>query len=158
MSSPTTTTTSEWHRFFAVDCNQLVWKLLAKTDRTADDNLTMLHAAHASYFHWLQVGKIENHVRGEWMCARVYTVLGETEPALRHAQHALSICEEHGIGDFDLAYAYEAMARAHAAADQRYAARQFHVLAAGAAHEIKQEDDRKIFLQDLHAEPWFGVF
>ncbi len=158
MASPTTTNTTDWHRFFAVDCNHLVWKLLGKPDRTAEDDLTMLHAAHASYFHWLQVGKIENTIRGEWMCSRVYAVLRESEPALRHAQHALRLCEENGVKDFDLAYAYEAMARAHACAEQRYAARQFHVLAAGAATEIADAEDRKIFVNDLHAEPWFGVF
>jgi len=157
MSTPTTTATADWHRYFAVDCNHVVWKLLEKKDRTAEDDLTMLHAAHASYYHWLQGGSVENRVRGEWMCSRVYAVLGEPEPALRHAQHAVHLCEENGIRDFDLAYAYEAMARAHAAAGQRYAARQFHVLAAGAAAEIKDDGDRKIFLQDLHSEPWFGV-
>ncbi len=158
MSAPTTTTLSDWHRYFAVDCHQRVWNLLAKSDRTREENLQMLHAAHASYYHWLMVGKVENSIRGEWLCARVYTVLSETGPALRHAQHSLTLCEENNIRDFDLAYAYEAMARAHAAAGQRYAARQFHVLAAGAALEIAGEEDRKLFLNDLHADPWFGVF
>jgi len=158
MSTPTTTTSTDWHRYYAVDCNQLVWKLLAKDDRSAEDDLTMLHAAHASYFHWLQNGKVENAIRGEWLCSRVYAVLAEAEPALKHAQHALRLCEENSVKDFDLAYAYEAMARSYAAAVQRFAARQFHVLASDAARAIKSDEDRKIFLQDFHAEPWFGVF
>ena len=158
MATPTTTHTADWHRFFAVDCNQLVWKLLETQGRSKEDDLMMLHAAHASYFHWLHGGTPMNMTRGEWMCSRVYAVLREPTSALRHAEQALRICEEHGIKDFDVAFAFEAMARAHAAAGQRYAARQFHVLAAGAALEIKDDEDRKIFLQELHAEPWFGVF
>ncbi len=30
-----------------------------------------------------------------------------------HARLCLDTCVEHGIGDFDIAYAHEAMARAH---------------------------------------------
>lgn len=158
MSTPTTTVANDWHRYFAVECHQTVWKLLEKPQRSPADDLMMLHAAHASYFHWLHVGKPENEVRGEWMCSRVYAVLHQPDSALRHAQQALVLCEKHDIKGFDLAYAYEAMARAYAAAGQRYAARQFHVLANGAGMEIADEEDRKIFVQDLHAEPWFGVF
>jgi len=44
--------------------------------------------------------------------------LNTPEPALCHAKRYLEICEESNIGDFDLAYAYEAMARAYAVAGE----------------------------------------
>jgi hypothetical protein len=45
--------------------------------------------------------------------SRVYSVLGRGEPALVHARLCLDTCVDHGIGDFDIAYAHEAMARAY---------------------------------------------
>ena len=73
----------------------------------------MIHAAHASRYHWGEAPecKPENLARGEWQVSRVYTVVGFPEAALRHARRCLDICEEHGLGDWDLAYAYEAVAR-----------------------------------------------
>ena len=42
----------------------------------------MLHAAHASRFHWGEVGEPVNFARGEWQISRVYAVLGRPEPAI----------------------------------------------------------------------------
>ena len=72
----------------------------------------MIHAAHASRYHWGEVGTAANRARGEWQCARVYAVLGRAEPAFHHARRCLAICETHGLGDWDLAAAWEALARA----------------------------------------------
>jgi len=46
--------------------------------------------------------------------SRVYAVLGRAEPARHHAQRVLDVCLENGIGDWDLGFAYEALARAAA--------------------------------------------
>ena len=72
----------------------------------------MLDAPHASRFHWGEVGTAVNLARGEWQVSHVYAVLNRAEPALYHARRCLAICEANAIGDFDLAYAYEAIARA----------------------------------------------
>ncbi len=48
----------------------------------------------------------------EWQIAHVYTLLQHPQPALYHAQRCLDQCLAQQIGDFDLAYAYEALARA----------------------------------------------
>jgi hypothetical protein len=71
----------------------------------------MLHMAHASRYHWEQVGTPANLARGEWLCSRVYAVLGRPEPALHHARRVVQICERNGIGDWDLAFSHEAVAR-----------------------------------------------
>ncbi|MGZ4150682.1 MAG: hypothetical protein ACXVQJ_11610, partial [Actinomycetota bacterium] len=75
------------------------------------DDVRMLHMAHASRFAWGEAPECrpENAARGEWLCSRVYAVLGRAEPALWHAHGCLDVCEAAGIGDWDLAYAYEAM-------------------------------------------------
>lgn len=99
----------------AVDLFNEVWRLL----KTREDDDRLLHAAHASRFHWGEAPecKPENLARGEWLISRVYTVLGRSEPAIWHAQRCLEHCEQNGIGDWDLAYAYEALARAFAPVD-----------------------------------------
>ncbi len=80
---------------FAKSINGEVWDLLDKTNRTASDDEMMLAAAYASCYHWLQVGTGLEHQRGEWLIARVYTVLGIKEQALRHASRCLDLTERH---------------------------------------------------------------
>src|SRR3954452_3737876 len=97
----------------------------------------------------MQVGTAVNRARGEWQCSRVYAVLGRGEPALRHARRCLTICEREGIGDFDLCFAYESLARAHAVAGDPEEARRWLEQAHNAAAEIAEDDDRELLLSDL---------
>jgi DNA-binding transcriptional MerR regulator len=129
------------------------WTLLEKQDRTRDEDDAMLHMAHASRHHWGQVGKPENLGRGEWQCSRVYAVLGRAEPCLHHARRCLDICQENGITDWDLAFAYEALARGHAVAGDSEQARAFTQQALAAAEDITADDDRELVLSDLETIP-----
>src|SRR5215218_5159161 len=99
----------------------------------------MLHAAHASRFHWGEVGEPVNFARGEWQVSRVYAVLGRSEPALFHAHRCLEICQAHQIGDFDLAFAYEALARASAVAGQPDDCARYAELARQAGEQIAEQ-------------------
>ena len=85
-------------RRLAADLFNHTWTLMERVDRTAAQDDEMLHCAHASRYHWGEVGEPANLARGEWQCSRVYTVLGRAEPAMWHARRCLAICEEHGIG------------------------------------------------------------
>jgi hypothetical protein len=140
-------------RQIAVDLFNHVWKLLEKPSRTDAEDDELLHAAHASRYHWGEVGEPVNLVRGEWQCSRVYTVLGRAEPALHHARRCLELCEQHGIGDFDLAYAHEALARAHAVAGDAEQAGHHKTLAREAGELIADADDRDHFAGDLLTLP-----
>jgi hypothetical protein len=130
-----------------------VWALMDREDRTVDDDDTMLHMAHASRYHWGNVGTTVNLARGEWLCSRVYAVLRRAEPAHHHAQRVLDICTREGIGDFDLAFAYEALARAAAIAGDADAARRFTEQALAAAADISDDEDRELLLSDLETIP-----
>jgi len=127
------------------------WTLLEKKDRTPDEDDEMIHAAHASRYHWGEVGGPENRARGEWQCSRVYAVLGRGEPALWHARRCLAICEEHGIADWDIAAAYEALARASFVAGDRAGAARWAGAARTALAAVADEDDREQIEQDLDA-------
>jgi creatinine amidohydrolase/Fe(II)-dependent formamide hydrolase-like protein len=125
------------------------WELLETVPRTADEDAEMVHAAHASCLHWSHVGTPVNVARGEWQCSRVYAVLGRSEPALFHARRCLALCEEHDIGDFDLAFAYEALARASAVAGDPSAATSWAERGRAAAERIEDDEDRSVVLGDL---------
>jgi len=137
----------------AADLFNHTWTLLEKGDRTERESDLMIHAAHASRFLWEEVGEPVNHGRGEWQVARVYAVLERPEPALFHARRCLQIAEEHGLGDFDLACAHEALARAHAVAGEDDAARRHERLGREAAARIEDADDRDLVLADLDGLP-----
>jgi hypothetical protein len=101
----------EQHVAFARQANQETWDLLERTDRTDVENNSMIHAAHAAAFHWEIAGGAAQSARADWLLSRVYAVLGQAEPAQRYARHCLETCEREGLVDFDVAYAYEALAR-----------------------------------------------
>src|SRR6478672_11711629 len=145
--------TPEQTRRLAVDLFNQVWRMMERDDRTVDDDDRMLHAAHTSRWLWGEVGEPVNLARGEWQVSRVYTVLGRAEPALYHARRCLEICSEHGIGDFDLAYAHEALARAHALAGDRDRALASRRAAERAADQIADADDRELLDRDLGSLP-----
>jgi DNA-binding transcriptional MerR regulator len=140
-------------RQLAVDLFNGVWRLMETEDRTPAQDDRMLHMAHASRYHWEQVGTAANLARGEWLCSRVYTVLGRVEPARHHAQRVLEICQENGIGDWDLAYAHEALARAAAAAGDQTALERHLADARAAADQISDAGDRDQLLGDLATIP-----
>ncbi|WP_331730222.1 MerR family transcriptional regulator (plasmid) [Kitasatospora sp. NBC_00070] len=140
-------------RRMAVDLFNGVWRLLEKEERSTEEDDRMLHMAHASRYHWGQVGAPVNLSRGEWQCSRVYSVLGRAEPALHHARRGMEICQAHRIGDWDLAYAYESLARAHAVAGDKDQARTWTEQALAAAEDITQDEDRELVLTDLETIP-----
>ena len=152
-SSAAALLSSEDERKLAIHCFNSVWSLMEKEARTTEDDDLMLHMAHASRYHWGQVGQPENVVRGEWQVSRVYAVLGRPEPCLYHAQRALDVCLENGIGDWDVAFAFEALARANAVSGDAEAARAMTERALEATEMIKEDEDRKIVLADLETIP-----
>jgi hypothetical protein len=137
------------HRRFAVLLFNDVWRLMELEDRGPDEDALMIHEAHASLYHWLQVGTPQNAARGEWQCSRVYCLAGRAEPALYHAARVLSICERNGIADWDLAYAYEAHARAYAVAGDDASSREWLDRAVAALDDVAEEDDRELLRDDL---------
>ena len=140
---------AEDERALAKELFNHAWTLMGRGDRSPADDDELLHCAHASRHHWGRVGGPEHRARGEWQCSRVYTVLGRGEPAIHHAQRCLALCDEHGLGDWDLAYAYEALARAHGVAGEADEAVRYRGLAREAGEAIRDPEDREHFEEDL---------
>jgi hypothetical protein len=139
----------EGHKKFAVGLFNLTWSLLDKKDRTKEEDDKMIHAAHASRFHWGEIGTSVHFERGEWQISRVYSVQKRSEPALYHAQRCLEICKENKIGDFDIAFAYEALARAYAVAGRKTECVKHIELAKKAGDQIKEKGDKDYFFSEL---------
>ncbi|MGZ4122806.1 MAG: hypothetical protein ACXVOI_06295 [Tumebacillaceae bacterium] len=137
------------HRKLAVDNFNYTWDLMEKTERTQLEDDTMIHAAHTSRYHWGHVGTPLNFARGEWQISRVYSVLKRAEPALHHANRCLDWCKEHDLGNFDLAYAYEALARGYAV-QGNVAERVRNIeLAEQVGEKIADEASKKMLFDDL---------
>jgi len=136
---------SSLDRQLGVDLFNGTWTLI---ESRADDEL-MLHMAHASAYHWAIAPecKPENRARSEWLASRVYAILGRAEPARHHAERCLDWCERHGLGDWDLGFAYEALARASRVAGDDAAADGY--VARARAVPIDEADDRELLERDL---------
>jgi DNA-binding transcriptional MerR regulator len=139
------------HRRLGVDLFNKTWTLIEKDDRTVEDDDELIHCAHASAYHWLHVGTQANRARSEWQCSRMYTVLGRAEPALHHARRCLEICEAspEALEDWDLPFAHEALARAHAVAGETDEARRHLERARELAAAVRDEDERGLLEADL---------
>lgn len=125
------------------------WELMEKPIRSRAQDLEMLNKAHASLFHWLLIGKPVNEVRGLWQISRVYCLLGWHSPALTFAEHCLLICQENGIADFDIAFCYEAMARALWISGKPDESAAYIEKAREASMHIEKVEDREYFLSEL---------
>jgi len=139
----------QMHKKFAVDCFNGTWNLIEKPDRTPEETHKMIAMAYASLYHWSEVGTTINLVRGHWQVSRVWAVAAEGENALRHARACLGLCEEHGIGGFDLAFAYEALARASALLSDTKAKGFYLGEAWEAAQKIADAKEKEYLLSEL---------
>ena len=143
------TMTPEGKAKLAAELFNYVWTLLERDERSERETDRMIDAAHASRFFWEEVGEPVNHVRGEWQISRAYAMAGRGEEARRHAERCLEVCQEHGIGDFDLAYAWEAMARAEAVRGDSEATARYRERARAAAEQVAEAEDRELVIRDL---------
>ena len=136
--------TAAYRKALAIRLYNTPWELIEKPDRTKDEDDELLHRAHASRYLWGGVGTAANRARGEWICSRVYAVLGRAEPALHHARRCLELVEAHPaeMEEWDLPAAYEAVARAHSVDGDLEAARRYVELGRQAAGLIADEEDR----------------
>ena len=141
--------TRKEHKKLGIDLFNLTWSLLDKKDRAKEEDDKMVHAAHASRFHWGETGTPLEFERGEWQISRVYSTLKRSESALYHAKRCLDICKENNIGDFDIAFAFEAMARAHAIAGNKTRCEKYLRLAEEAGEHIEKKEDKTYFISEL---------
>ena len=145
----------ETHRALAAGLFNRSWDLLEIEDRTARQDAELIDTAHASAWHWRQVGNAANEARGHWMLARVYSVLGHGAEAVFHARRANEVLDHGGDGieDWDRPAAAEAMARALLATGDLEGAAEWKAKAAALLEAVTDEEDRSVVEGDLAALP-----
>ena len=141
----------EWHRTQAVECNNSTWDMIG-AERTPANDEEMLRRAYAAAYHWDRAARRGpvNEGRALWMLAKVWLLAGEPQRSLQYADRCKAVGDEHGLVDFDLAYALDAQARAHAALGD--GARAEELEAAAREVPIANAEDLAILEADL-SEP-----
>jgi uncharacterized protein YndB with AHSA1/START domain len=141
-------TDGEWHRAQGIECNNSTWEMIG-ADRTPENDEEMLRRAYASTYHWARAARRvpANDARGAWLLAKVQLLVGQPQLSLRYADRCLEVCKQFGLADFDLAYAYEARARALKALGDDIAAGESWDLAKSVP--IANAEDQAILDSDL---------
>jgi hypothetical protein len=141
------------HRKIGSDLFNYTWSLLDLKRRSPQERDEMLHAAHASRYHWGHAGTELNMSIGEWQLSRVYATVGRAEPALYHGQRALDLARRGKLAAFYLAYGYEALARAASLAGQRSARNRYMKEARRIGAGVRAKDERRMLFEDLDTIP-----
>ena len=154
-----TYTISQAQLYFAVEYHTKTWELLEKAGRSQEEDERMIDYAHASLAHWRTAGTALRHQRGEWLLARVYAAVEDGKLSMKHAYRCAEIMQANPaeMEDFDFAFAFEAIARAHAMLGERSEAERFLQKARDAGEKIKEADDRETFFAELKGGNWNGV-
>jgi tetratricopeptide (TPR) repeat protein len=143
------------HRTLAVAAFNSTWDLLDVTDdeRSEDQNEEMLRRAYAAAYHWQRAEGYAtvNEARSLWMLSRVWRAIGNGPQALYYANRCLAVTEEANLVDFDLAYAFDGMARALALTGKVDEARTWWERAMEV--EVQNDGDRQQLLSDIGTAP-----
>ncbi len=145
-NAPETTELPDWHRYFAVEANNLAWDL-AVANRTPEQDREMLNAAHAAALHWRQVGTELHHMRATMLLAEVHALLGLGATALAYADEMRSYFLANEPPDWELAFVHVIHAHAAGVAGEVDAHRQSYQAAKQAIAAIVDDEDRAIVLQ-----------
>jgi hypothetical protein len=138
-----------FHKKLGIELFNKTWDLIDKEEKTQEEIDRMIHSAHASRYHWEFPGEPVNFARGEWQISRVYALVNRAEPCLYHAKRCLQITQDNDLKDFDLGFAYEAMARAYAIAGDKEETAKYLSMAETAAEQIAKDGDREYFMSEL---------
>jgi hypothetical protein len=139
------------HRFFSADCFNRTWGLIDKMNRSPQEDQEMILLSTASLWHWTQREDCTptNLSVGYWQLSRVYAAMGQAENARHYAHLCLDCSRNCGVAPFFLGYAYEALARAEAIAENLIEMGKYLEEARRQAARVSEEADREQLLGDL---------
>lgn len=141
---------NEAHIYFSTELFNTTWEYIEQADqRSVDEDMTMLHTAIASLWHWSQRGDVtnENLSVGYWQVSRVYNLIKQPHNARTYGLLALKYAE--GLGPQFKAYAYETLARAEMQVGNRVIMLVYLEKINEQLHSIEEDDDRTLLLKYL---------
>ncbi len=136
---------ADWHRYFAIEGNNVGWRLSELAERTADQTEEMVLAAHASAFHWSQVGTELHLARARMLLGHVLAAAGQGAEALKQARLANETLSRQACPDWEIAFQHAILAHAAHAADEHALHVEEHRKARQAAEAIEDPEDRQVF-------------
>ena len=140
----------EAHIYFSTELFGTTWEYIEQADqRSPEEDMTMLHNAIASLWHWTQREDVtvENLSVGYWQISRVYNLIKQPNNARNYGLLALKYAE--GLGAFFKAYAYETLARAEMQSGNRVIMLVYLEKANEMAKLIDDEQDRLLLMKYL---------
>lgn len=139
----------KFHKDLAVNLFNKTWDFIDLKNRTNEQNIEMIHTAHTSLFHWMQIGQPINYARGEWQISRVYNLLNMGESALLHGLRSIDICLKNNIGDYDLAFGYETVSRAYKQLEDTTNQNLYYEKALKATESISKKENKDYTLKEI---------
>lgn len=139
----------KFHNYMATKLFNDTWELLDKEERTSEEDMLMIHTAHASLFHWLQFGQPKNFSIGQWQISRVYADLKMGQSALKHGLANVDLCHKNNLTGFELAYAYESVARAYKILGNDTQKENYLNKAKSETNTISDPEEKEYLLSDL---------
>jgi len=143
---------NEAHQYFSAEYFNKTWEYIEKADnRSTEDNLTMLHTAIASLWHWTQREDVtpENLSVGYWQVSRVYNLIKQPHNARTYGLLSLKYADE--LEPFFKAYAYETLARAEMQSNNRVIMMVYLEKAYKMAERIEDDEDKQLLLKDMES-------
>jgi hypothetical protein len=141
-----------WHKRFAMSCNNRAWDLAAGPRSTAE-TCEMLDIAHASAWHWSQVGTEQNRMRATMLLAEVHALAGDGASALAYAREMRSYFLGRETPDWELAFTHAICAHAAHAAGEANEHRISYGLAVQALDAIADPDERAVVARTFEQVP-----
>ena len=142
-----------WQKRFAVACNNRAWQLVENAHRTPSEMHEMLHAAHASAWHWARVGTALNEARANLLLGMAHALASEGPLALRYAMSAFNYFNEHEAPDWEQAFTHAVLAAAAKAAGNPELHREHYAEAQRLGEAIAAPEDRAVFLRSFSQVP-----
>ncbi|MCZ6619526.1 MAG: hypothetical protein O7E57_15495 [Gammaproteobacteria bacterium] len=151
---PEGTDPEDWHRYFAIECNNRAWEL-AVQPRSEERDREMLNCAHASALHWNVAGTELNDMRARTLLAEVHALLGFGSSALVYADQVRAFFLDKDPADWELAFIHTIHAHAAYVAGRSDLHVSSYEEAVRAIEAIADDEDRKIVLEtfNLLAKP-----
>jgi hypothetical protein len=142
----------EAHKYFSADCFNRTWDYIAKDDgRSAEENMSMLHTAIASLWHWSQRDDVqpEQLSVGYWQVSRVYNLIKQPHNAKMYGM--LSLKYAHNLKPFYKGYAYETLARAEMILNNRFIMNVHIAKARKLLEQIEDQEEMQLLAKDLES-------
>jgi hypothetical protein len=144
---PSSDEVAKWQRWFAAACNNRAWELIERERRTAAEDHEMLHAAHASAWHWARVGTELHEARAKMLLGMAHALAGDGPLALRYATASFNYFNEHDAPDWEQAFAHLVLAAAAHAAGNRTLHAEHYPQAERLGRAIAGSEDRATFMR-----------